>query len=295
MRDYYFEIADFIVRLRLSDDKDMGRLLPSFRPFVCDGTGNGQSDCLLEAMVDSLSGVPPVQKDRLLEEDRNDMGYIRLYQNGNQYLVEIQSADELPCHYMTADKLFRSVRIYVDWSDWTVGAVLSSMLRIAYSQAILPHQGVSIHASAVCWNGQSYLFMGKSGTGKSTHSALWIKYFEGCELLNDDNPVVRILGDKVMAYGTPWSGKTPCYRNLGFPVGGMVRLYQSEVNRYEVCQNIDAFVTLLPGCSVIAKDKVLYNSLCDTVALLSEMVKVGVLYCLPDRNAAELCRQFLQK
>ena len=161
MKEHYFNIADFIIRLRLSDDKDMEMLLPSFRPFVCERIENGQSDFLLEAMVDSLSGVPPVQKDQLLEEDRNDMGYIRLYQSENQYLIEIQSADELPCHYMTADKLFRSVRIYVDWSDRTVGAVLSSMLRIAYSQAILPHQGVSIHASAVCWNGQSYLFMGK--------------------------------------------------------------------------------------------------------------------------------------
>lgn len=295
MKEHYFNIADFIIRLRLSDDKDMEMLLPSFRPFVCERIENGQSDFLLEAVVDSLSDVLPLQKGRLLEEDRNDMGYIRLYQSEDCYLIEIQSADELPRHYMTADKLFRSVRIYVDWSDRTVGAVLSSMLRIAYSQAILPHQGVSIHASAVCWNGQSYLFMGKSGTGKSTHSALWIKYFEGCELLNDDNPVVRILDDKVIAYGTPWSGKTPCYRNLCFPVGGMVRLYQSEVNRYENCQNIDAFVALVPGCSVITQDKVLYNSLCDTVALLSQMVRVGLLYCLPDRNAAELCRRCLQK
>ena len=295
MKEHYFNIADFIIRLRLSDDKDMEMLLPSFRPFVCERIENGQSDLLLEAVVDSLSDVLPLQKGRLLEEDRNDMGYIRLYQSEDCYLIEIQSADKLPRHCMIADKLFRSVRLHVDWSDRTIGAVLSSMLRIAYSQAILPHQGVSIHASAVCWNGQSYLFMGKSGTGKSTHSALWIKYFEGCELLNDDNPVVRILGDKVIAYGTPWSGKTPCYRNLCFPVGGMVRLYQSEVNRYEVCQNINAFVALVPGCSVITQDKVLYNSLCDTVALLSQMVRVGLLYCLPDRNAAELCRRCLQK
>lgn len=293
MKAYYFKIADFIIKLRLSDDKDMEMLLPSFRPFVYEGTEGGQADFLFEAVVDCLSTIQPVRKDRLLEEDRNDMGHIRLYQNEKQYMIEIQNIGGLSCHYMIADKLFRSVWLHVDWSDRTVGSVLSSLLRIAYSQAILPHRGLSIHASCVCWNGISYLFMGKSGTGKSTHSALWVKYFEGCELLNDDNPVIRISGEKAKVYGTPWSGKTPCYRNLDFPVGGMVRLYQADVNRYEICQNIDAFVTIVQGCSAITQDKVLYNSLCDTVALLSQMVKVGVLYCLPDRNAAELCRKCL--
>lgn len=86
--------------------------------------------------------------------------------------------------------------------------------------------------------------MGKSGTGKSTHSLLWMKYIQGTELLNDDNPTLRIVDGKVYAYGTPWSGKTPCYKSLSYPVGGMVRLKQAPVNRFVRQQEVEAFIAL---------------------------------------------------
>ena len=57
------------------------------------------------------------------------------------------------------------------------------------------------------------MLLGKSGTGKSTHSRLWLKYIPDTKLLNDDNPAVRIMDNNtIMIYGTPWSGKTPCYK-----------------------------------------------------------------------------------
>ena len=48
-------------------------------------------------------------------------------------------------------------------------------------------QGIALqHASVVTNNGLAYLFLGKSGTGKSTHSRLWLSYIAGTKLLNDD-------------------------------------------------------------------------------------------------------------
>ena len=135
--------------------------------------------------------------------------------------------------------------------------------------------------------------MGKSGTGKSTHSALWLKHIPGCTLLNDDNPAVRLVGDGAVAYGTPWSGKTPCYRNLSYPIGGMVRLSQAPANRFVRRREVDAFVVLYPGCSVITDDERLNGALCDTLARLTERVTVGTLECLPDEAAATLCWQNL--
>ena len=135
--------------------------------------------------------------------------------------------------------------------------------------------------------------MRRSGTGKSTHASLWLKHIAGSELLNDDNPTVRIVGGEPVAYGTPWSGKTPCYRQLAFPIDGIVRLVQAPSNRFKLLEDIDAFIAIYPGCSVIAEDMALCNGLYDTLVSLAGLVRVGTLECLPDREAALLCHDSL--
>lgn len=78
------------------------------------------------------------------------------------------------------------------------------------------------------------MLLGKSGTGKSTHSRLWLKYIPDTKLLNDDNPAVRIMDNNtIMIYGTPWSGKTPCYKNVGVLLEGLVRLRQAPENQWK--------------------------------------------------------------
>ncbi len=169
---------------------------------------------------------------------------------------------------------------------------VSSLIRIAFSQAVLLHGGVSIHASAVVSNGEGYMFLGASGTGKSTHSQLWIKNIPDTELLNDDNPIVRLMPDgTVRVFGSPWSGKTPCYRQASAPLHGIVRLEQAPVNEFRSVSDIDAFAMLLPSCSAIKTSALLHNALCDTLIALSEAVATGVMRCRPDGEAARVCRE----
>lgn len=194
---------------------------------------------------------------------------------------------------MEASRDFSIVRVYLHEGDKWTGHALSSLLRIAYSQAVLYRDAVSIHASAVFCENRAFLFMGKSGTGKSTHSALWLKHIPGTELLNDDNPTLRIVEGKVYAYGTPWSGKTPCYKPLSYLVGGMVRLRQAAVNSFNKQKDIEAFTAVLPGCSFIRQDVKLHSYLYDILARMVELVPVGILECRPDEEAALLCREML--
>ncbi len=169
------------------------------------------------------------------------------------------------------------------------GLILTSMLRIAFAQAVLMRDGISIHASAVAVDGKAWLFLGKSGTGKSTHARLWLRNIPGSRLLNDDNPAVRLVDGKAIAFGTPWSGKTPCYRNESYPVGGIVRLVQSDADIFTRKDEVAALVTLLPSCSVVHSDAALQSRLCDTLARLIELVPVGELKCLPDNESAIIC------
>ena len=128
----------------------------------------------------------------------------------------------------------------------------------------------------------------QSGTGKSTHSSLWLEAFPGCELINDDNPFIRITDQGVMLYGTPWSGKTPCWRNVALPLGGIGRIRRSEENRFVHLEDVEAFVSVLPSCSVIRSENAMFGLLCDTLSAVTENVAIGDIFCRPDQEAARV-------
>lgn len=91
----------------------------------------------------------------------------------------------------------------------------------------LGHGVVSLHAAAISHRGQGVLFLGESGTGKSTHARLWCRHIAATELLNDDSPFIRLQpAGAPLVYGSPWSGKSPCYRPLRLPIAAIVRLEQ---------------------------------------------------------------------
>lgn len=147
------------------------------------------------------------------------------------------------------------------------------------------------HSSVVSLQGKAYMFLGKSGTGKSTHSQLWLKHIEGTELVNDDNPVVRIINGEARVYGSPWSGKTPCYRNVDYPIGGIVKLKQAPANSIRRMANIEAYVALAMSISGMRWKSKMGDGIHQTENQLTATVPVWHLSCLPDQNAAELCHK----
>lgn len=107
---------------------------------------------------------------------------------------------------------------------------------------------LEVHASVIMKEGKAVAFLGKSGTGKSTHSRLWLENIPKTELLNDDNPIIRIHPDgKVLIYGSPWSGKTPCYKKVSVPLAGVVRLSQAPFNKITRLSGIQAYACLFPS------------------------------------------------
>ena len=281
---YHFSVADFLFAVELPGECNVESLLPSFAPFRSRQSGGELLFCL--SVCDTAFAYA---EGELWDETTNDLGFTRLYRLQDGYRVDLQYTPQGPVHTMLADERFTSVRAHMCRDDVYAGQALSSLLRLTFAQAVVWHRAVSIHASAVVCDGKGYLFMGQSGTGKSTHSMLWQRNIKGCYLLNDDNPALRIIGDDVIVYGTPWSGKTHCYRSEQHPVGAMVRLVQAKENVYRPQSGVGAFVALLPGCSVVRRDEAQYDALCNTLADITAMVRVGVMECLPNDKAALMC------
>lgn len=167
---------------------------------------------------------------------------------------------------------------------------INNALMMMYTFITSDKQTTLFHSSVVSYQGKAYMFLGKSGTGKSTHSQLWLKYIEGTELVNDDNPVVRIIDGEARVYGSPWSGKTPCYRNVDYPIGGIVKLKQAPFNEIRRMKAVEAYVALAMSISGMRWNTKMGDGLHHTENLLTATVPVWHLSCLPDQNAAELCQ-----
>lgn len=102
-----------------------------------------------------------------------------------------------------------------------------------YTQ-LVDFDGLMLHSSAVMMDGKAYLFSAPSGTGKSTHTQLWLDVFgDKAAILNDDKPALRRIDGVWYAYGTPWSGKHDISINTRVPVGGICILRRGAVNKIE--------------------------------------------------------------
>ncbi len=87
-----------------------------------------------------------------------------------------------------------------------------------------------LHAAVIEYNGNAYAFLGRSGTGKSTHSSLWIKNIPNVSVLNGDKPILNVADGQVYAYGTPWMGKEGLGRKGRAPLKGLCFLEQAKEN-----------------------------------------------------------------
>lgn len=291
--EYFFKVAGLLFSVSLPDGWEVETLLSSFRPFRCGAYPEGKRIFRLLAITRPFRDDG---KSTELLDSSNDMGHVRLLRDTGGYRIEIDygTKGNNIVHVMAANPVFDCAVAYLRQEDPFVGMVFSSMVRILYAQAVLEYGGISIHASCVSLKNRSYLFLGRSGTGKSTHARQWLESFPDSWLLNDDNPVLRIENGTVRAYGTPWSGKTPCYRNERYPVSGIVRLQQSGTNRFTLLEGPEAFAALLPSCSAVRQDARLQDALHDTLIRVVGQVPVGRLECLPEREAAWLCFESLQ-
>lgn len=280
-----YQIAGHFCEVAFDDVAYGESLMPSYVPFRTTAEGS----TLFRMTVDNAFRFTSKGK----EVGQFDCGGhnfgVYLLDNGD-YQFEISNEKGVLCAFLQANAAFTDNKVALvgnTSSECQFG--LNNALMVVYAFAAAPYKTLLIHSSVVSQNGKGYLFLGVSGTGKSTHSRLWLKYIEGSELMNDDNPVVRIVDNEPRVYGSPWSGKTPCYRNVMAPIGGFVQLQQKPENKIRRAGVLDAFASLLPSVSTMKWDKVIYGQICDTISDLIRLIPVYYLGCLPDEAAARLC------
>ncbi len=289
MENVCFLIAGQRMKVSLPGGVKWRSLLPSFVGFEDKRDRRRKSVCRLGVSTDRI--IVNLSAGTLLAEFSQVLGeHLQLYEMNGLYVVNLQVHPDGETCRMMCDLNFTEAYAYIGRPGQLCGEALNAFLMMLFAQSCVLHRTFLVHASVVVRQGKGYAFLGKSGTGKSTHSSLWLRHIGETELLNDDNPAVGIGDDgKVYIYGTPWSGKTPCYKNKRAELAALVRLQQASANHLVWKEGVDALLALLPGCSSMRWNDYLFGALGNLLEEVVQKVPVGHLQCLPDEAAATLC------
>lgn len=170
---------------------------------------------------------------------------------------------------------------------------IDNALMLLFAFRTAPMMTLEMHAAVVVRDeAKGYLFLGHSGTGKSTHARQWLAAFDDAWLLNDDNPIMRVMEDgEVRVYGSPWSGKTPCYKNAYARVGGIVKLSQAPHNKIRTISLPEAYAYMLSSASGMKMDRHMADCMYESIKHVITHVKCYHLDCLPNTEAAEVAQR----
>ncbi|MBQ5996923.1 MAG: hypothetical protein IJL64_03545 [Bacteroidales bacterium] len=245
-------------------------------------------------VLERVEALPPAEGEVVLRDAPTlpDMPRTVVRKNGPDWWVDMAPAAQMPYVLrLSVRDGFRRARYAVrPGSDAWAKFALDNALMLLFALATAASDTLEIHASSVMLHERGYAFLGPSGTGKSTHSHLWLSHLPEAELLNDDNPVLRAGQDApTYIYGTPWSGKTPCYRDVSVPLGAVVLLAQAPRNAIQKLNPVEAYASLFSAISGLKMQEPMASDLHRTMERVVLQVPFYRLECLPDKAAAVLC------
>ncbi len=152
--------------------------------------------------------------------------------------------------------------------------------------ALIENGGFLLHASAVVVDGVAYCFSAPSGTGKSTHTSLWLKEFadKGAYIINDDKPAIKLVDGVPMVYGTPFSGKYDINVNTSVPLKALCFIERAEFNSISRITPLKA-ATLVLDQTLRPTDEALMDKLLENLETVVTEIPAYVLRCNISREA----------
>ncbi|MBR1541403.1 MAG: hypothetical protein IJ628_02200 [Bacteroidaceae bacterium] len=261
----------------ISGSDELFEQMENYEPFECEGIEP------LFTLTEDSGAVPEYMEVYRIEGDRTTVIHGHTASGNDVFEFARRRTKSEGCLICSKDhregRLILKRRIYK--------TVFNDALMMLFALATAGKDTLLLHAVAVSQERKGYLFLGPSGEGKSTHARLWLEHVEGTELVNDDFPVVR---DGVV-YGSPWGWGIPCYRNVCYPIGGIVCLNQAPYNKIQRLNGVEAYMNLYP--SVLGNGLGIVEEIDEgwhqTENALASTIPMWHLDCLPDEAAARLC------
>jgi len=160
---------------------------------------------------------------------------------------------------------------------------------------ILPTYNATVfHGALISLNNEGYLFTGRSGIGKTTHINNWLKEYKDTRIINGDKPILKIVNNELIGYGTPWSGKENLNTNDSVKIKAIIILEQDKTNHIEQLNIKDAYTTLLSQTYRTSKPDGVKQAL-ELSLKMAGLIKVYRLGCNMDQQSAKVAYEGINK
>lgn len=223
-----------------------GLLFQSTQTWRLEKTRKGVAICMLQ-------GHPDVPYQVLLLDDTLCQGQV--------YIDRLASQDKMS--FGLQEPLFEL------WTTFLLGKA----------------RGILVHGVAVEVEGRAYVFVGKSGIGKSTLAHIFTQAQLG-RILTDDRIIIRTDDEfNLCAYGTPWNGELQ-FADAGYaPIEAIYFLEQAPRCSVQRLKDADATTRLYANCFLAGwpRAETLQHVL-NSAAWVTDRIKCYNLSFTPDRQ-----------
>ncbi len=151
-----------------------------------------------------------------------------------------------------------------------------------------------LHSASLLYQKKAWLFSGKSGTGKSTHTNLWKEEYQ-VELINGDLNMIGIKDGTAWVYGQPWCGTSGICTEKNFPLGGIIFLKQAKDNICEMPETSEKLLAIAQRLISPTWDEKLLKRNLSFAEQLEKHCLVWRLSCTPDKKAAIVMKKEIDK
>ena len=251
MQSYDFLISELLLRIRSPRKLTIPE---NFQPFLINSSTNRTPEILMDFQFETES------------EHYDKVEFIKPKESAGR---------GNPCRLLLPENISSSFCQHGCWLNC-----------FPMEQLLLPWGRMILHASAVIYQGEAYVFAAPSGVGKSTHAALWEKHF-GAKILNGDKVILHHGEHGVMASGGPVAGSSGIYQNETVPVVAVYLLKQGPENRLERVPKRTAILSLYSQAVKSYQDTDFNSKLLDLAVSLGKQLNIFSLECVPEKSAVE--------
>lgn len=271
-----YQIAGINITINTRSEIDFS-LLNAFR---CDFAGEPHATIIMQ----SCDRIEFEECEMLLDDHYQ---WYRSFDGGTIVRFNIPRSKD-PIAKIESDSKWERITVaYIQGFPGLASFLVENFLYTVFRILILYHEGILLHSSSFIWKGKGVAITAPSGTGKSTHTALWEKYYQAV-ILNDDSPAIRKKDGEWVICGIPWSGSNFKFINEEVPLAGLVILEQAAENKIELLHKDEAALRLMPRFILPFYDEKLLDIALNTISEIIAKTPVYLLQCRPDKEAVDL-------
>ena len=299
----FYKIANRYLEIDTENHENLAGLLPGFVHF---SDSFNDSEPLIQLSREFESEKPALlssdNENKIIHTFNLEDDSCKFIKNGNKYLFLIEKKGGAGSIEFAMEIGSPKVKFRLTPESENGRITLPNPTHFKFSLWMalgftgIPQKFSALHSSVIVYNNSAVLFLGESGTGKSTHTRLWLNHIAGSRLLNDDSPILSIDEGETNVHGSPWSGKGQIYVNESYPVKAIVRIKQHPFNKLQKLNTLESFGALYPSFPpAFLKDNFFEGHICEIISKVISTTPVYLLHCLPNREAAEMVKENLFK